>query len=218
LRNDGTNNFHFRDNINSRSPLLINQSTGNVGITTASTTNLTAIGSTTLQAFTATISTTTSATTTNLFSTQIVVSSSTSGTDFVVNNGSVGIGTSTPFSGLSLGPRRTIVPTEYVPATTTTITIDWRDGPRQLIQVGTSATTISHTGYVAGMQLLVTICNPQTTAGAITWSGVHWAGNTTPTQTTSAGQCDAWSFYSTQATSTSASSPKVFGTAATSFQ
>lgn len=40
LRNDATNDFHFRDSINSRTPFFIKQSTGNVGIGTTSPTSI----------------------------------------------------------------------------------------------------------------------------------------------------------------------------------
>lgn len=106
------------------------------------------------------------------------------------------------------------------PATTTALTLDWSLTPSQVeYQIGTSATTITLINATTspwwGSRKLVWVCNPGASAGAITWAGVEWIG-TAPTQTTTAGQCDVYSFDVTHATSTTAY--KVAGSGGSGFQ
>lgn len=150
-------------------------------------------------------------------------------TTTITQAGSVGISSSTPFAMLSVNPSGalwpfiigsstrslfgvnnfgTIVVGEDRPATSTTITLDWSKTKSQITyQIGTSATTINiinaTTSLYAGSTKRVMVCNPGSTAGAVTWTGVEWIG-TAPTQTTTASQCDLWSFFITTATSTTA--------------
>lgn len=131
-------------------------------------------------------------------------------------SGFVGIATSTPAYQLSVGTAGTlygsILSIENKVSTSTSMTIDWSQGNQQLIQIGTSATTIGFSKIISGATLRVVICNPpSSSAGAITWSGVEWPAGTIPTQTTTAAVCDIWSFIATQATSTSAAAFKIFG-------
>ncbi len=106
------------------------------------------------------------------------------------------------------------------PATSTSITLDWSATPLQVeYQIGTSATTITVINATTtpfwGSTKRVWVCNPASTAGAITWVGVEWFG-ATPTQTTTAGACDMYGFNITKATSTTAF--KVSGGANLGFQ
>jgi hypothetical protein len=159
----------------------------------------------------------------------------------ILANGLVGIGSTTPFAQLgvnaaagtwpfaigsstgsdfSINPYGGLLTPELRPATSTTITLDWsKTGPQVNYQIGTSATTITFinatTSLYDGTRKVVWICNPGTTAGALTWAGVEWIG-TAPTQTTTANQCDVYSFDITSATSTTAW--KIAGTAGTGFQ
>lgn len=133
-------------------------------------------------------------------------------------NGRQGIGSTTPTMALSIGSTGSnygsIVDTENPVATSTGITIDWKQGNSQLIQLGTVATKIGfNNASTSGEHLLLTICNPGSTAGAITWiAPIEWsAGGTLPTQTTTANVCDDYYFHLTQATSTKSGTPKVFG-------
>lgn len=101
-----------------------------------------------------------------------------------------------------------IIQTATQPATSTTIVLDWARTPQQVeYQIGGAATTITvinaTTSEYWGSRKLVWVCNPGTTAGALTWAGVRWIG-TSPTQTTTADKCDVYSFNVTRATSTSA--------------
>ncbi len=179
------------------------------GLSTLS--NLLVTGSSTLQNFTGLNSTTTNATTTSIISTTASTTNS-----FV--GGKLGIGTSSPATALTVANNQSILVDENKVATSTSQTINWSQGNQQLMQIGTSAITVTMTSYLRGQHILVLVCNPGSgTAGAITWSGVEWAGGTKPTQTTTANQCDAWSFLATQATST-ANTLKIFGTASTGFQ
>lgn len=159
------------------------------------------------------------------------ISDSSAGTNlkhwlFSSQNGELGISTSTDLYATSTRPALSILNRGQVsayavqPATTTTITLDWTATPNQVeYQIGASATTISiinaTTSQMWGSRKLVWVCNPASTAGALTWAGVNWIG-AAPTQTTTASQCDVYSFDVTKATSTTAF--KVSGTAGTGFQ
>lgn len=121
----------------------------------------------------------------------------------------------------SINPSGGIVLQENKPATTTAIKLNWAStGPSVLYQIGNAGVTISvinaTTSLYAGSRKLVTVCNPNETAGAITWVGVEWAGAAAPTQTTTSGSCDVWSLFVTSGTSTTAY--KVFGSQSANFQ
>lgn len=146
------------------------------------------------------------------------------------NNGYFGIGTSSPWARFTLDRYNTtsayasssILVTEYAIATSTNKTIDARDGNSQLFQIGSAATTITLSGFLAGTQLKLTVCNPNAVAGAITWASVpanilNWQGGTT-TQTTIANKCDVYSFIGSQATSSASGAlSKIFGVVTPSF-
>lgn len=156
------------------------------------------------------INATTSTSTFNIQGTGIldvfhVASSSGASWFSVKSNGFIGIGTSTPIFPLSVASG-TIAGNETVPATSTSMTIDWRNGNQQLIRIGASATTIvfaNATTSPLGATLRIVVCNgPGTAAGAISWSNVYWPSGTAPTQTTAINRCDVWSFLTTRASST----------------
>lgn len=100
------------------------------------------------------------------------------------------------------------------PATSTAMVIDWSNTcPKVLLRMAATAFSITFvnatTSMMDGSNKLVTVCNQAAgTAGALTWTksgtDILWVSKTLPTQTTTANSCDAWSFYVTQATSTSA--------------
>lgn len=142
----------------------------------------------------------------------------------VLNNGNVGIGTSTPTNMLSIGTTGStygsIVATENPVATSTAITIDWKKGNSQLIQLGGAATAVGfNNASTSGQTLKLMVCNPGSTAGALTFTqGIHWAGGTKPTQTSTANQCDLWSFIISQGTSTAVTSQSIYGAATLGFQ
>ncbi len=126
----------------------------------------------------------------------------------------VGVGSSTPWAGLSIVSGKALVVAENTLATSTSMTVDWRNGNQQLVRTGTSGTTISFSGFIEGQKLVLTVCNPNATAGAITWgTQILWSGGTAPTQTTTANKCDVWSFLATNATSTL----KIFGAQSANF-
>jgi hypothetical protein len=121
----------------------------------------------------------------------------------ITSSDKVGVGTTSPWAQFSIGSGGALVVAENTLATSTSMTIDWRNGNQQLVRIGTAATTISFNGYVAGQKLVLTVCNPNATAGALSWgTGILWSGGTAPTQTTTGNKCDIWSFLATQATST----------------
>jgi hypothetical protein len=160
---------------------------------------------------------------------------------FTATNSNIGVGSTTPWALLSVNPTAGQNPFAIgsstatlfsinaaggvqlavtQPATTTTLTLDWSNTPQQIeYRIGTSATTISlvnaTTSQYWGSRKLVWVCNPGNTAGALTWTGVEWIG-AAPTQTTTAGQCDVYSFDVTHASSSSAF--KVAGAASAGFQ
>ena len=127
----------------------------------------------------------------------------------------VGIGSTTPFSKLSVVKGGAITVGENNIATSSTIALSWTDGNQQLVRIGTAAITINFSNYVDGQALKVIKCNPTSgTAGTITWgTQVLWPGGVEPGQTTTANKCDVWSFLATAATSTL----KIFGNVASSF-
>lgn len=125
-------------------------------------------------------------------------------------NARLGISSSTPAYGLSIGSQKAIGVQEYAPATTTSMTIDARNGNQQLIQLGGEATTVAFSNFGIGTTIRLIVCNPGGTAGAITWSNVHYFGGTAPTQTTTANVCDMYVVGSTAATSTGATTPIIW--------
>lgn len=138
-----------------------------------------------------------------------------------------GIGSTTPFSSLSLGTgaaSSSITVAEYKygfntnVATSTTAQIDCNASTQLAWPIGASATTLTLVNLTPGKTCRVVVQNGGATAGALTWavpSGyiLKWAGGTTPTQTTTAQASDVWSFLATQGSSTIA----VFGAATTGF-
>ncbi len=120
--------------------------------------------------------------------------------------GSVGVSSSTPFTKLSLGSGA-ITTAAFTVSTSTSMTIDWRDGNQQTVRIGTAATTIAHTGFIPGQTLVLEVCNPGGTASTITYSGVLWPGGTAPTHTTTANKCDLDIFRAGNGTST----PIIYG-------
>lgn len=121
----------------------------------------------------------------------------------VNGNGYVGLGTTTPWAKLTVNGSGAIVVTETKLSTSTSMTIDWRNGNQQVIQKGNAGITLTFQGYVAGQKLLLNICNPAAgTPGSITWpAGILWSGGTAPTQTTTVNKCDLSSFVATVGTS-----------------
>ena len=135
----------------------------------------------------------------------------------------LGVGTTTPWSALSLGTgfgssTMAITVAEHRVGTSTAISLDWRNGNTQTIRHGNAATTITHANYTDGAQLKVIVCNPTGAGGALTWATtpaaqILWPGGVVPSQTTTANKCDVWSFIATQATS----SLKIFGAMTANF-
>lgn len=132
--------------------------------------------------------------------------------------GSVGIGTSSPWTRLAIGAGGGIIVPESKVATSSTITLDWRTANQQLVQMGAGSMTVNFSNYLAGQKLAVVVCNPNASGGTLTWgdANILWAGGTAPTRTTTQKKCDVFSFLATVGTSTS-SSLKVFGAQTANF-
>lgn len=138
-------------------------------------------------------------------------------TIFAVASSTNGTLNTTQFSVLAGGQ---ITLGEQQPATTTTLVLDWSATQRQVnYRIGTAGVTLTiinaTTSQFAGSTKIVWVCNPGSSAGALTWAGVEWVG-AAPTQTTTANQCDVYSLDVTHATSSTAY--KVAGTQGTGFQ
>ncbi len=142
-------------------------------------------------------------------------------TDALLGVKGIGIGTTSPVSMLTV-VGGAILNAEAKLATTTTMNISMASSTAQLVQIGTSAMTITLTNLYAGQATRITVCNPFAgTAGAITWAStpagsILWTGGTVPTQTTTAQKCDIWTFTTTQATSTNGT-VKAFGSLVPNF-
>lgn len=124
-------------------------------------------------------------------------------TTTISSSGKLGFATTTPTWTISGAAGTSIVILEKDLATSTSMTLNPINGSTQLARIGTAATTFTGAGFVPGAKIALTVCNPGSAAGAITWSGFHTFG-TAPTQTTTANQCDAYTVGMTQATSTTA--------------
>jgi len=134
------------------------------------------------------------------------------------NTGNIGIASSTPTNKLTLGSGSILVP-ENTLATSTSMTIDWTAGNQQLLKISTSSVAITFSNPISGQNLKMIVCNPPTgTAGALSFSTstfpVYWVNKTLPTQTTTANNCDVWSFLATNASS---SALTIFGTMSPNF-
>lgn len=118
--------------------------------------------------------------------------------------GSMNTASSTHTATTTFGPTASAITTENNIATSSTTVVDWGKGNKQLVRIGSTAITFSFTNAFAGQSETLTVCNPGTTAGTITWpTTISWPGGVQPGQTTTSNQCDVWSFMYSQATSTS---------------
>ncbi len=99
---------------------------------------------------------------------------------------------------------KAVVTPEFTIATSSTTNINWGNGPKQLLRIGTGNMTITWSNFVPGQSLNLKVCNPASgTAGTITWpTTILWPGGVQPGQTTVANKCDIWAFDDTNGTST----------------
>jgi len=138
----------------------------------------------------------------------------TNGSGFTYNGINVGIGTTSPSE--SFTTTGGILSTESAPATSTSMTLDLTSKNQFDIQLGTSATTLTLSNLIAGQSIRVVACNPGASASTVTFATspankILWTQGFAPVQTTTANKCDLYTFTVTQATSTTATSPTVFG-------
>lgn len=122
---------------------------------------------------------------------------------------------------LSLSNGGQLSTSESRPATSTSMIVDWLNTPNQVVlQIGQAANVVSFSSAsTTGMTKRIVICNPNGTASTVTWNvpGLLWSGGTAPTQTTTANKCDVYSFIISQATSTTATNPTIFGGASQNY-
>lgn len=121
----------------------------------------------------------------------------------------LGVGTTSPDFRLTVSAGAILNP-DFVPGTTTSMTVSFATSTSQTIRIGSSATTINLINALPGAVLRLGIFNPTgVSAGAVTFTSpnnIHWVGagsaNTVPTQTTTAGAFDLWTFTVMSGTST----------------
>lgn len=121
----------------------------------------------------------------------------------------LGVGTTSPDFRLTVSAGAILNP-DFVPGTTTSMTVSFATSTSQTIRIGSSATTINLINALPGAVLRLGIFNPTAvSAGAVTFTSpnnIHWVGagsaNTVPTQTTTAGAFDLWTFTVMSGTST----------------
>lgn len=112
---------------------------------------------------------------------------------------------------------------ESVPATSTSMTVNFGSSCNQvLVQAGTAGITLTLSGGTIGDTKRLVICNPNDTAGAITWASspanlILWSAGAAPALTTTANKCNVVSFVVTQSTSTTNTSLRYFGAGNTGF-
>lgn len=121
---------------------------------------------------------------------------------FVSSLGLIGIGSTTPSAGLSIGVNTSLAETPLYVATSTAMSLGLASSTYQVISYGTSATTITFSAYqlVPGMHAEIQTCSPGSAAGgAITWAAptgyvLSASGGSAaiPGNTTQAGTCDLW--------------------------
>ena len=117
--------------------------------------------------------------------------------------GNVGVGTTTPSVGLTIGSGISYLCPQVLLSTSTSMTVDFNAGCNQIVRMGTSDTTISFTNGQPGQKLELTVCNPTTTSGNITFSGnMSYPGGLAPSHTTTANECDIYNFGVNYATTT----------------
>lgn len=143
------------------------------------------------------------------------VASSTGLSMFVVKStGFIGVASSTPTNQVTVATGSILV-SENVLSTSTSMTVSWLNGNTQLIRLGVATTTVTFSNVIAGQTLKIVACNSPIGTSTLAFSTstfpVYWSGGTTPTQTTTVKKCDVYSFISTSATSSTATSPAILG-------
>jgi len=129
-------------------------------------------------------------------------------TTLATSGGRVGIGTTTPQNTLYVATGSiSVAPYNWNTATSTSMTINWNRANSQTVEISTSAVTIDMVNSTStpGQNIKLNVCNaPTGTAGALTWQSslqIRWVNKTVPTQTTTANNCDLYSFTSMYGTS-----------------
>ena len=127
-------------------------------------------------------------------------------------SGNVGVGTETPVSAINLVGGSYV--NEAVPASDTpttedaTVTLDLSDGNYHNISLGNNVTKFEFTNAKRGQRFILRITQNASSAKTVSWSNVdsdtggtaatvRWAGNITPTMSTSTSHTDVYGFLCT---------------------
>lgn len=116
-------------------------------------------------------------------------------------SGLFGFGTTSPFYPVTVD-NGSIHVAQNKPATSTSMTLSGTTANDFVLRMGTASYTVTITNMRPGQKMTVDTCNPSSTGGAVTWSGVQWDSGTVPTQVTTANKCQTWYFRGTFGTST----------------
>ena len=126
----------------------------------------------------------------------------------------LGIGTTTPWSGLGLNVYgRSIVVDELATSSLATVVIDWTEGNQQTITMS-QATQVEFENVHDGGTIRLVLCS-DATGRAVSWnvSNLLWTGGTEPTETAATNKCDIFAFVASSGTST----PIVMGSSVLNF-
>lgn len=120
-------------------------------------------------------------------------------------SGNIGIASSTPWSALSIGSGSISI-AEASSTPSTTFYDNWKSSNQNKIELTGNVTIDENNNVIAGASHRLIVCQPVGGGDTITWGSasttINWAAGTTPTQTSTGGQCDIYSFVVTGATGT----------------
>lgn len=181
---------------------LVAINAGNTALTTNSGYTLTSV-----------LLTAPNASTTNITASYASSSALYAGNAFVSYN--LGIASSTPWAALSLGAGAIVV-AEASSTVSSYLTVNFQNQNTVKAEMNGNTTINLALDKLPGEQQKVILCQDGVGSRTVTWlssSTLAWAGGTTPTQTTTAGNCDVYSFIVTGATGT----VETFGAATQNF-
>lgn len=119
----------------------------------------------------------------------------------ILTGGNVGIGTSTPAKKLDVVGA--IVSEEYTLTSSASITVDTDNGNQQRVVLAEN-TTFTLSNAIEGQALRLVVCQDAGGTNTVDWAtNILWPGRIKPTETTTGGNCDLFTFTYSHATSSS---------------